>query len=321
MALLSSRHRSSTLLAAERDIAPAWLRRFGGEDGAIPVTGRDLFHAVLLALTGDGDDRPLADPAHALGVLRAQQGHAVTTVLEDVIALRPYLWGRVAATVASEDPAELMLMHERLVMVIERVLRFVTDAYVAETARMLGAQARRDPLTGLLNRAGFDEAIDHELAAASRYGAPALLLVDLDGFKSVNDTAGHLAGDRILVGVARLLEQTARAGDFVARLGGDEFAVVLPRTELAKAELVGRRLVEAAARDRRLSWSDGRVGLSVGVGGCDDGADAQPATAEQLVAAADTAMYRAKRAGGDRVGVERPKTAISLAAAAAGERG
>jgi diguanylate cyclase (GGDEF)-like protein len=313
MAVLSSRHRQSTLLAAERDIAPAWLRRFGDDDGAVPVVGRDLFHAVLLALSADGDDRRLVDPAQALGVLRAQQGHAVTTVLEDVIALRPYLWGRAAATVASDDPAELMLVHERLVTVIERVLRAVTDAYVEETSRMLAAQARRDPLTGLLNRAGFDEALGHELAAATRYGAPGLLLVDLDGFKNVNDTAGHLAGDRILVGVARLLEQVARAGDIVARLGGDEFAVVLPRTDIARAELVAHRLVDAAAKDRRLAWADGRVGLSVGVAGVDRApAGPQPPTAEQLIAAADAAMYRAKRAGGDGVAVERPASAISL---------
>src|SRR5439155_2857310 len=159
-------------------------------------------------------------------------------------------------------------------------------------------RATRDPLTGLPNRAALTEALEHEVRATPRTSPPALLLIDLDGFKGVNDTDGHLAGDAVLVAVADLLRAQVRDGDLATRLGGDEFAVLLPRTSLAQATKVARRIVTASRTATGLASASARVRLSVGVSWL-----ATPPDADTLVGAADTALYAAKAAGGDSVHV------------------
>jgi diguanylate cyclase (GGDEF)-like protein len=184
------------------------------------------------------------------------------------------------------------------VAIIDAALTAAVAAYVDETTAILEARATRDPLTGLPNRATLAEALDHEIRAAVRGTPPALLLIDLDGFKGVNDTDGHLAGDAVLVGVAELLTAQVRGGDLACRLGGDEFAVLLPRTSQAQAVKIARRIVAASRQDLGLASPSARVRLSVGVGWL-----ATPGSADELVALADTAMYAAKAAGGDDVHV------------------
>jgi PAS domain S-box-containing protein len=113
----------------------------------------------------------------------------------------------------------------------------VTEQRLAE--RRIRHLADHDALTGLLNRRGFAAAIQTQVAQSRRYGtAGALLILDLDGFKAVNDAHGHEAGDRLLVGVARELRTCLRETDVIARLGGDEFAVILPRETVDEAALV-----------------------------------------------------------------------------------
>src|SRR4051795_5155436 len=182
---------------------------------------------------GRRDDIRLASTAGALGVLRAQQGHTVRALIEDVAALRTLLTLQVAASDSRHR-------------IIDDVLAAATTGYVDELTAMLESQATRDPLTGLPNRAGFNEVMGHEISSAGRTAPPALLLIDLDGFKGVNDTDGHLAGDAVLRGVADVLTEVARSSDVACRLGGDEFAVVLPRTTQRQAMTAARRLLAAA---------------------------------------------------------------------------
>ena len=285
----------SLLLEAEDELAPAWCARF--EVGTfVPATARDVLHQVLIAGASETSPAGLAEAGYALGVLRAQQGRDPMSIVEDVLALRPHLWRHVAGLPdVLGDSALLLVVQQRVAEVMDEVLRCTVDAYVEESQRVLAARATRDQLTGLLNRAAFDEALHHEVAARDKGNGPTLLLIDLDGFKAVNDDLGHLAGDDVLVRVAHVLESSFRRGDVVARLGGDEFAVLLPRTSQARGVVLAKRLLAKVRDDARLNGGDHPIGLSIGVGQVDD-----VATGAVLVAAADAAMYRAKRAGGHR---------------------
>jgi diguanylate cyclase (GGDEF)-like protein/PAS domain S-box-containing protein len=154
--------------------------------------------------------------------------------------------------------------------------------------------ADHDPLTGLLNRRAFERALEQHLARVRRYGVQgALLMIDLDGFKAVNDQHGHETGDAMLAGVAERLRARLRASDVVARLGGDEFAALLPAADRAEAEHVARIAVEVV---RDLSPAAGPpVTASVGAA-----VIAEPDLSSHVVQReADRAMYAAKRAGRD----------------------
>jgi diguanylate cyclase (GGDEF)-like protein len=158
----------------------------------------------------------------------------------------------------------------------------------ATTRQALVRQAMTDGLTGLLHHRAFHEALRAEAERATRYGHPlALILLDLDGFKDVNDVHGHQAGDRLLVAVARALEEITRASETVGRLGGDEFAVLLPETGMVGAHATAER-IRAAIAAQRVTISAGVAELTA------DGPD-------DLVRRADRALYRSKAAGRDRV--------------------
>lgn len=159
--------------------------------------------------------------------------------------------------------------------------------------RNLAEAALRDPLTGLLNRTGLDRAMG--LLGTS---AGALVYLDLDHFKALNDQLGHPAGDSALVHLARLLEQAIRAQDTVARIGGEEFAIWLPGVRVERGRQVAERIRQALAYGG-WEWQGSRRNLtaSFGVAAWPETA----ATREGLPAQADAALYEAKRNGRDRV--------------------
>lgn len=156
------------------------------------------------------------------------------------------------------------------------------------------SMAERDPLTGLFNRRGLQRIAGRVLHAADEQRKVAVLLVDLDGFKAVNDTHGHETGDKLLVRISQSIESLVRKSDFVARLGGDEFAVVL--TGLANAEAASQiagKIVAACAEAVPIGEVVVRVGASVGIAVASN--PDEPFDA--LLNGADQAMYQAKRAG------------------------
>jgi diguanylate cyclase (GGDEF)-like protein len=152
-------------------------------------------------------------------------------------------------------------------------------------------QAATDQLTGLANRRAFLSALDHELAGTE---AGALVYLDLDEFKEVNDSLGHAAGDALLVDIARRLRQVIREGDLVARLGGDEFTILLRDvTDPAELERITKRISECLREP--LMFDHHAVPARASVGGIWLRGEA----AESVLLRADAAMYRAKRSGGD----------------------
>jgi diguanylate cyclase (GGDEF)-like protein len=151
---------------------------------------------------------------------------------------------------------------------------------------------RHDALTGLLNRRAYEERLPVEIARANRFGWPlSLCLLDLDGFKKLNDTLGHPSGDRALQQVAALIDE-ARLADDGFRVGGDEFAILMPETEREDAELAAARLCESI---KQIGMSDGSLGASFGVAeGADDPAVLHAMADERLLAAKDR-MHRRSR--------------------------
>jgi diguanylate cyclase (GGDEF)-like protein len=178
------------------------------------------------------------------------------------------------------------------------------DALKEELARArarvseLESRVDEDPLTGLLNRRGFERALVRALAYVRRYGATAaLLFLDLDGFKAVNDRYGHAAGDWVLGRLARLIAGHVRASDVAARIGGDELAVLLWNLRADQAESKARALEElVAASPFEREGKRYQLGLSAGFTMLAAGD-----TAEAALARADEAMYARKRARRSRL--------------------
>ena len=164
----------------------------------------------------------------------------------------------------------------------------------------LSYQAFHDPLTGLANRALFRDRLEHALELGRRSGRKlAVLYLDLDGFKVVNDNFGHDAGDRLLMVMAERIKSCVRSGDTTARLGGDEFAVVLSEVKGAEdAVLVAERVVEAFGQPFSIGMVI-QMGVSAGLVVWDD----SPQAAEDLLREADVAMYAAKSRGGSQYAV------------------
>ncbi len=188
---------------------------------------------------------------------------------------------------AGEITGTVMLLHD------------VTE--VRGLARQMSYQATHDALTGLVNRQEFERRLSEALAAAHRGDATHVLCyLDLDRFKAVNDTSGHLAGDSMLREVAKLMREAVRDSDTVARLGGDEFGLLLVGCPLEKARQIADDLSRAIA-DFRFVWKDRIYNVGVSCGIVEIARDS--GTLEEALAAADSACYVAKKQGTGQVAV------------------
>lgn len=175
----------------------------------------------------------------------------------------------------------------------------------ARALRRIEHLAHYDGVTGLPNRALLTDRLEQEIARARRAGEEfGLLLFDLDGFKAVNDTWGHAAGDALLAIVAERSRRGVRASDTVGRLGGDEFLAILPGSSQEGALVVAEKLREALAQPYAIAGAAARLSASVGVSFFPQHGD----TADALQKAADVALYDAKRAGRNRVAVAGART-------------
>ncbi|BAU93001.1 diguanylate cyclase/phosphodiesterase [Methylorubrum populi] len=256
---------------------------------AAPLVLLDAGGTVLFANARAAALLSCADPAGlSLTALLASAGAAEpegVPVLDAVRAARPV---RARLTLAADRRVEAALAPLSIggfALTFEDVTEHLRGA----------ALARQEPLTGLCNRVGLHDRLDAALAEAGQTGTPlAVLMLDLDRFKAVNDTLGHPVGDALLRKVAERLRKATRGGDVVARLGGDEFAILQAGAEQPQAaEALARRLVDLVGRTYVVDGHMLNVGVSVGVAVAPvDGRDA-----DDLLKHADLALYRAKAEG------------------------
>ncbi len=189
------------------------------------------------------------------------------------------------------------LLHEHLDAKSQEI------ALLQEELDLERKRASTDPLTGLANRRTFTEALARYAESGPAPDTLALLMIDIDHFKNLNDTHGHLIGDRVIRFLAQVLKQHTKGGDLAARYGGEEFVVLLPDTGLKGATVVAEKIRTAMA-DARLVRSDnqrplGHITVSIGVATCQPGEDPL-----ELINRADQALYQAKQAGRNRVIVD-----------------
>jgi diguanylate cyclase (GGDEF)-like protein len=309
--------------------------RDGGRPAATPVihlplggTGINVFRPVYRdgAPTATVAERRAALVGFAIGSFKvADLAAAATTALPDEVDVQLRERGRTvagdplardeaaAAPIRIADRTWMLVVRDpdrpgvglpALIAVVGISLAALLAALVLiwsrnERMQELRRQASQDPLTGLKNRRRFEEDLRTEMARNRRDGGEAaLLMLDLDNFKRVNDTLGHPVGDRVIAEIAGVLRSRMRVTDVVARLGGDEFAIVLPHCDAAEARTVAEAITAAireyAPREEGVPPITASVGIAMfGVG---PGLDC-----ETLEEEADAALYDAKRAGRDAV--------------------
>ncbi len=269
-------HRNGRLLYAN----PAGLRLLGVQD--LP----DIVGSPLISWI-HADDRELF--VHRMNTLGADETHLLQSAVYQLVT-RSHVVHHV-------EVVSVRITHDGE-RAVQTVLRDVTEKTRLE--RELYQQAFHDALTGLSNRTLFRDRVDHALMRLKRsgdgMGRVVVLFLDLDHFKTVNDSLGHAAGDALLGAVAKRLLAATRGCDSVARLGGDEFAVLLEDVATASDPLlVAERIVECMRAPFPLNGTTVTVGISVGIASASDADDTDP-----LLRNADLALYAAKQQGRGR---------------------
>ena len=257
-----------------------------------PLTRRVLEERVIEVV--DVDD-PAADPAE-VALLEAEGTRGL--VMLPLVAKDAGV-GLVELTFNGKPATDPGLITLARTMAHEAAMA-LENARLYETARDL---ADRDPLTGFFNHRYLHERLAEEVVRAVRSRRPlSVVMLDLDDFKLVNDSFGHLYGDRVLVHVAELIRATVRTSDVPTRYGGDEFAVILPDTDRTGAAIIAGRILEALRRTPFAAEGRGPFPVAASIGLATHPEGGRSAT--ELIAAADRGLYEAKDAGGSLVRVD-----------------
>ena len=248
------------------------------------------------------------DAAQMAGIIER-----IATLTHDVGAMfDTALLSAEEALTLSEDAAELLA--NRNVEAMQEITTLKASATTLEAqAAALNDASRRDALTGVFNRGAFDERIAVEFGAATVAARElALLFIDLDHFKKVNDTHGHLAGDTVLKGAARLIQSVLRAEDHLARFGGEEFVVLLPGAGARAAAGLGQRLL-MALRTGAHAFDGTQITVTASIGMAVYGPTYRFADVQEFIRAADEAVYAAKRSGRNRLCAHGVQPVVTLA--------
>jgi diguanylate cyclase (GGDEF)-like protein/PAS domain S-box-containing protein len=289
--LLALNSLAEAIIATDKDgritfINPAAQVLTATEGGA--ATGKLL--EEIVSLVDESDRRRLSDPVH----------QALTSGAPVNLSRRALLLSRNNGAERSiELSASPIRNADREVVGAVVLLHDVTE--MRGLARQMSYQATHDALTGLINRREFERRLEEAIESGQRGdGQHVLCYLDLDRFKLVNDTSGHIAGDSMLREVAKLLRDAVRDSDTVGRLGGDEFGTLLVGCPLEKARQIADDVCRAV-NDHRFVWKDKIFNIGVSVGLVE--ISRESGTLEELLAAADTACYVAKKQGSGRVAV------------------
>ncbi len=281
---------SSTVMIASRGIAPELLEDIRHAPVGMGASGTAIAEDRTVLVEDYGADSR-SNPASAR--------HGVKTALAAPVRRQGAVVG--ALVIGTYDAANALTDEHREVLeaLAENASIALTDAAMVDAAFH---QAFHDSLTGLPNRAAFLDRLDHALAIAERSDAEVgVLFLDLDRFKTVNDSLGHAAGDELLVAVGERLSSCLRDGDTPARFGGDEFAVLLEGVSGSEeAEAVAARVLDAMRRPFTVQGRDLIVSASVGI-------STATTRSADVLRDADLAMYRAKTGGRDRLAVFEPE--------------
>ncbi|PZR81833.1 MAG: hypothetical protein DLM65_05225 [Candidatus Aeolococcus gillhamiae] len=272
-----------------------------GTEVMVPIDLNDLDDILEADSDGVIIDRISASPSSRDVLSRRHIDHAMVSLLRGRSRLIGSLMVGSHVTARSFDQRDLHLFQSLAIQTsstLENGHLEQSIARLSDLQEQLSHQAFHDSLTDLANRSLFSDRIDHALLRRSRTGKPvAVLFIDLDDFKAVNDTLGHSAGDQLLMGVAERLRNSLRRPDTAARLGGDEFAVLIEDIDTPnEAELVAERIFTALVEPFALAGQSVTVHASIGVAVSDDATD----SASRLMRHADVAMYAAKSAGKSR---------------------
>jgi len=243
----------------------------------------------------------LEDAAQSTATASAEAAEFDRTLQEHITQLSVQMDGEALRKMIGELVKDAQRMRSIALDLSKKLESSTREVSVlSESLQRTQSEALLDPLTGLKNRRGLESAIEDLTRDDSGLTGSALLLVDIDGFKTINDTFGHVLGDKVIRSVAHVLQTSIKGRDVAARFGGDEFAVLLPQTTLAGAATLAEQIRESVSRGR-IHRADGResvgeVTLSVGVAVAGAGE-----SMEGLIERADAAMYAAKRSGRNRV--------------------
>jgi diguanylate cyclase (GGDEF)-like protein len=236
---------------------------------------------------------PLAARVHDHAREREALGFAPREIVTEFLILRRVLWRYVSLRSPELDSDELLVVERRLNDTIDQLVTECVVAYFDRATAELAIQARRDPLTQLLNHTAFSEQVEAELQRAKRYAhGLTLLSFDVDDFKAINDTLGHPEGDRVLRAVATVLQGTLRASDIAGRMGGDEFAVLLVETDVESGGTFLSRLYDSFSEKVSKGELPETFGFSPGLAHH----PSEGESADALFRLADQRLYESKRA-------------------------
>jgi diguanylate cyclase (GGDEF)-like protein len=279
------------------DVVPSLVRlgrvsQFGDMPTFITELGREVERPMPERMRVGG---PLAAIARDHARQREALGFAPREVVMEFLLLRRVLWRFVAGHLTGLESGDVIEIERRINDTIDRIVVECVVAYFDRATSELADQARRDPLTGLLNHQAFSDVLALEVERARRYDhGLTIVFFDLDRFKEINDTLGHMEGDRVLHRIGTLASSMLRGSDVAGRMGGDEFAVLLLETDRHAGERFRRRLGEGVAEMAVRHELPGGFALSAGCAHFPTDA-AEP---DALLRLADADQYEAKRAKG-----------------------